>query len=577
VNGNKKSKKIKTRALICALVLMMIGITPVILKSPVVRERRDDGGFRMPIYSLDTIPNIGRVFDSVGKTSLGSNQLFSPVTAAILPHHTDIGLYIDQYWAEIAQQSKPELIIIVSPAHWDQGAEAIQTTKGQWETPFGLVKTDDNFIDRFVKRSSVSLEPDSFENEHGIGVHTSYIAHYFPGTPIVPIIAQSRAGITSATKFTQEILKSDKKILLIASIDFSHYLSAEISDRHDEETRRIIANSNLERIDQMGPNYLDSSFALETYLLWNSSTGCRSQERWHNHNARLFPGIQPEEGTSYFVYTCSSRSPLRMSAVGDIMLARGVGRALERMDPATRRALQRTQDLILSVTADSDLTFANLESVLSTKGQPLPKAYVFEADPKQVELFKQWKILALSVANNHSEDYGQEAWEESVDLLRANGLTPIGQYANQPEVSTIAAGGKQIAFFGFQTLTVPFSFEKVQAAIAKAKQTHDVVVVSMHWGEEYQPVPESSTVALAHALVGAGADIVLGHHPHVLQQVEIYKDKLIFYSLGNFVFDQVGEAENKSLIATIDVWEDGVLSYIATPVQIENNFPRSGI
>ncbi len=570
----------KTRALIGALVLVvMAGLIVSVKLWPELVEGYSENIKNLSStrtqYDLDNIPHIERVFDSVGKAKIDSNQSPPPIEAAILPHHTDIGPHIDEYWAEIAQNSKPEVIVIVSPAHVDQGSETIQITKGEWETPFGLVKTDDALINQLRKHTSVSLEPSSFENEHGIGVHTPYIAHYFPDVPIVPVIAQSRAGMTKAAEFIQTMLRSEKKILLIASIDFSHYLPAEISDRNDEETRRIIANSDLDRIDQMGPDFLDSSFALETYLLWKSFTGCRSQERWHNHNSRLFPGIRPEEGTSYFVYTCSIRSPLRLSAVGDIMLDRGVGRALEKQDQQVRTSLIRTQALLNSVTADSDITFGNLESVLSNKGTALPKAYVFEADPRHVELLETWRISHLSVSNNHSEDYGREAWAQSVDVLRTEGLTAIGGYTNEADIVTTVAGGKEIAFFAFQNLTVPFSFEKVAAAIKKAKQNHDLVVVSMHWGAEYQPKPESSTVDLAHALIDAGADIVLGHHPHVLQLVEIYKNKLIFYSLGNFVFDQVGVEQNKSMIATIDVWDDGELTYLTTPVQIEKNFPRN--
>lgn len=515
-------------------------------------------------YSLSNIPNIDIVFDAVGKTVLDSNQRFSPVSAAILPHHTDIGPVIDRYWAEIAQHSDPEVIVLVSPAHWDQGAEIMQTTKGMWKTPFGSVQTDDQLIDKLRKQADLSFEPASFEDEHGIGVHTPYIAHYFPNTPIVPIISQSRGGSRNAWDFIQTFPFSEKKMLLIASIDFSHYQPDDISDQHDEETRRVMIAKDVERIDQMGPDYLDSSFALQSYLYWQMLNGCRSQERWH--------GRTP--GTSYFVYTCSIRSPLRVSAVGDLMFARGVGAALERMDPVTRRALQHTQDLLQSVTADSDITFGNLESVFSTKGQPLPKAYVFEAKPQHVNVLDQWRISQLSVANNHSEDYGKEAWNESVDLLRTRGMTPIGGYANETDVSTTIAGGKRIAFLGFQTLTVPFSFEKSQTAITAAKKSHDLVVVSMHWGEEYRTKPEQETIELAHELIDAGADIIFGHHPHVLQPVEVYKDKLIFYSLGNFVFDQIGDEQNKSVIATVDVWDDGMLSYQLTPARIDHFFPR---
>lgn len=558
-------------ALLGALVLILflsVILRPSVLPGPPLSSSV------LHSYTLDHIPNISRVLSSVGTTTDGIHDHLPPIDAAILPHHTDIGPSIDRYWAEIAENTQPETIVIVSPAHWDQGAEAIQTTKGQWSTPIGDVKTDDDLIDQLRKKTSVSIEPSSFENEHGIAVHTPYIAHYFPDIPIVPIIAQSRAGSDAALEFTDALFGLKKNTLIVSSIDFSHYLSAEISDRNDEQTRVAITQNDSVRIDQMGPDYLDSSFALEVYLLARPYKGCRSQERWHNHNARLFPGIRPQDGTSYFVYTCATRSPLRLSAVGDIMLARGVGSLLARPDQKKQSALFRTRTMLNSMAADSDLTFGNLESVFSNKGVPLNKAYVFQANPLFVYLLEEWRISHLSVSNNHSEDYGKVAWNESVDVLRTKGLVPVGGYSNEAVVETTVAGGKRIAFLGFQTLTVPFSFEKAKTAIIEAKKSHDLVVVSMHWGEEYQPEPEAETVSLAHGLIDAGADMIFGHHPHVLQPVEMYKGKPIFYSLGNFVFDQVGIEQNKSMIATIDVWEDGTMSYLTTPLQIEGFFPR---
>ncbi len=555
----------KKGALIGALLLVLV--LSVILSEPFSVILSDSEGSRRSanqIYTLKNIPNIHFVLDSVGKTPLNSHDRFSPVHAAILPHHTDIGPDIDRFWAEIAQHTKPDVVVVVSPAHWDQGQSVLQTTNGEWQTPFGSVNSDDAFIHQLRKKSEIAIEPASFENEHGISVHTPYLAHYFPETPIVPVIAQSKAGSQAAWAFVNSVLSLERNVLFVSSIDFSHYQTNQVMDQYDEETRRIMAAMDLARIDQMGPEYVDSSFALQSYLLWHSLTGCRSQERWHDRNP----------GTSYFVYTCSERSPLRISAVGDLMLARGVGNALDRMDQAVKQALTRTNDLLKSTTADSDLTFGNLESVLSTKGQALPKAYVFQASPFVVQWLSAWRMSVLSVSNNHSEDYGKSAWEESVDTLRSHGMTAVGGYANEPNVSTVIAGGKEIAFLAFQTLTVPFSEEKAKRAIQDAKQRYDLVVVSLHWGEEYKTTPEASTVLLAHALVDAGADLILGHHPHVLQPVEVYKDKLIFYSLGNFVFDQTGEAQNASIIVNVDVWDDGWLTYVPTPVTIDRFFPR---
>lgn len=518
-----------------------------------------------PLFRIDQIPNIEKVLTSVGKTdqsNFDSENSRAEIQAAILPHHTDIGQQIDEFWSEIARRSSPEIIVLVSPAHLDQGNANVQTTNGIWETPFGDVQTDV----RSIKDLKISIESESFVNEQGIATHMPYIAHYFPEVPVVPVIAPSRSGITDATKFVSKLQSLDKKILLIASIDFSHYLSEEISDVNDLETQIAIVEKNFDKIDRMNSDYLDSSFALDTFLLWKNFSGCLSQTRWHKYNP---------VGTSYFVFYCSERPLARLSAVGDIMLARGVGKRLNNLNINANilSDLQKVDVLMKSVTGESDLLFGNLESVLSDKGEPMLKEYVFEAEPKLVDLLTRWRFSHLSVANNHSADYGRSAWEQSVGILRTKGIVPVGGYSNETKIETVTAGGQKFAFLGFENLTRPFIKKDVLSAIKNTTKSNDIVVVSMHWGEEYQSEPDSSTVILAREMIDAGADIILGHHPHVLQPVERYKNGLIFYSLGNFIFDQVGEAQNTSMIATIDVFEDGGMSYFTVPVKIEGGFP----
>ncbi len=562
-------------ALLCALVLVFVlvnSLFPELVKG--IMNGKQSLPRSAPIFYIDSIPNIGKVFAAVGKTDQSNFDLKnsrSEIQAAILPHHTEIGSKIDEFWSEITLRSSPDVIVLVSPAHLDQGNANVQTTNGIWKTPFGDVQTDAKMIEKL----KISLETGSFVNEHGIATHMPFIAHYFPEVTVVPVIAPSRAGATDAEAFVRRLKSLDKKILLIASIDFSHYLSAEISDANDLETQEAIADKNFDRIDQMGPDYFDSSFALDTFLFWKSFSGCLSIPRWHEHNSRLMSGIGPKDGTSYFVYYCSKRPLARISAVGDIMLARGIGERLsyDHLNKNITSDLKKVDVLMKSVTGDSDLLFGNLESVLSDIGKPVQKEYVFSAEPRLVDLFTQWRFSYLSVANNHSLDYGREAWEQSVDILRTKGIVPVGGYSNETNIETVTAGGQEFAFLGFENLVKPFNKKDVLSAITVATKSHDVVVVSMHWGEEYQSTPTPETVLLAHEMIDTGADIIFGHHPHVLQPVERYKNGLIFYSLGNFIFDQFGEAQNTSMIATVDVFEGGRLDYSTTPVLIDEGFP----
>lgn len=542
-------------ALVGVLVLVLI-IFSVILRP----QAEESLSLNATTYRLSSIPNIERVFSSVGKTDrsgFDKENARAEIQAAILPHHTDIGQQIDEFWSEIALRSSPEVIVIVGPAHWDQGVADVQTTTGIWKTPFGDVKTDS----KLIKKLAIQNESKSFENEHSIGVHTPYIANYFPNIPIVPVIAKSRAGLSDADDFVSGLKMLDKKILLIASIDFSHYLSQEQSLANDVEVQEVIAEKDFDGIDSMGPDYMDSSFALDTFLLWQNSVGCLLQARWQAYNLAQ---------TSYLVYDCSTRPILRISAVGDIMLARGVKEKTKgRVD------LRPTDVLMEIVVKNSDIIFGNLESVLSDKGKPIEKEYAFKAETRSVDLLTRLGFSHLSVANNHSEDFGKEAWEQSVDVLRKNGITPVGGFSNETFVETTIINKKRIAFLGFQNLTAPFFENDVLSAISNTAKDHDLVVVSIHWGNEYESQPDTQTTLLARKIIDAGADVILGHHPHVLQPVERYKKGLIFYSLGNFIFDQSGEEQNTSFIALIDLFEEGLM-YSTTPVDIVDFFPGLG-
>ncbi len=510
------------------------------------------------MYQLVQIPQIQDVLRSVGTTVLQQKTAHPHVQAVVLPHHTVLGSTLDRYWAELAQSAQPDVIVIVSPAHGEQGVSLLQTTSVSWETPFGVVPVDLVMKNFFTKNMLMTEEPASFDREHGIGIHMPYIAHYFPDLPIIPVIAKSGAGRTLAEEFVDVLAQAPKNVLLVVSTDFAHYLPRAESLIHDEETWQAMQNKDLEAIDRFGPEHVDSSFALATYVIWQDQAGCLSSERWHEYNPA---------GTSYFVLMCVDQPIVRLSAVGDVMLARGVARSLY------RSTIPASVSLLRHVSGGSDVVFGNLESVISDHGVAMDKAYTFEAPLASVALLEKMGFTHLSVANNHSADFGEVAWLQSFEVLNDHQIQPVGGFRNESVVSVVQKQDHTLALLAFQQLTYPLDVSRVLQTIADASRDNDVVVVSMHWGEEYVTQPNEEIIALAHAMIEAGADVILGHHPHVLQPVELYKNKLIFYSLGNFIFDQTGEQQNQSEIATIDFFEDHIV-YQLTSVHIDQFFPR---
>ena len=244
--------------------------------------------------------------------------------------------------------------------------------------------------------------------------------------------------------------------------------------------------------------------------------------------------------------TLAHAEPVKLIFVGDILLDDGPGRAIA----AGRDPLAAFETLL----ADADYRIGNLECPIATVGQPLDsKIYNFRAHPRVLAVLKG-RFDALAVSNNHSGDYGQAAFLETLDHLKQAGIASFGGGRNLAEAHAplwIEKHGLRIAVLGYNEFK-PRSFEagphwpgvawsedsQVIADIRAARAAGaDVVIPFMHWGWERDPFPTERQRSLARLLIDAGADAVVGGHPHVTQGTETYRGKPIIYSLGNFVFD----------------------------------------
>lgn len=212
--------------------------------------------------------------------------------------------------------------------------------------------------------------------------------------------------------------------------------------------------------------------------------------------------------------------------VGDIMLSRSVGAAMLGMGD-WRWPFER----IASVTAGADLAFGNLETPISTRGNPRGCGYCFRTDPRAVAGLTFAGFDVLSVANNHAQDYGPDAYADTLAALASAGISPVD--AGRPVLRTV--DGARIAFLAY---TYPLDGPRITADIAGVRPDADIVIVSFHDGIEYQPLHDAEQERVYRAAVDAGADLVIGSHPHVVQDTEHYGRGYIAYSLGNFVFDQ---------------------------------------
>ncbi len=240
---------------------------------------------------------------------------------------------------------------------------------------------------------------------------------------------------------------------------------------------------------------------------------------------------------------------VEIALVGDVLLASGVGDAIAAHGPDY--PWQGTAEVI----RESDVTIANLECAVSERGDPEPdKEFTFRASPRSLAGAARAGVDVFTLANNHVLDFGRSAMLDTISHIKENGLKWAGAGINREEATRPAVldvQGKRVAVLAFTRIIFRSSwiaeedragvasgqdYRSVMEAVKAAENWADITVVSMHWGDEYEEFPHERDVKLARELVDAGADIVTGHHPHVIQGIEIYKGKVIAYSLGNFIF-----------------------------------------
>lgn len=266
------------------------------------------------------------------------------------------------------------------------------------------------------------------------------------------------------------------------------------------------------------------------------------------------------------VSTRSSRggpSPqtITLVAVGDVMLGRSVNAKMRQLNDFTY-PFQKTADILKS----ADLTFGNLESPFWSDCPTTNTGMIFCADPKAVEGLTFAGFDILSISNNHILNYGQGGLDYTKQILSQNGI----EYSDSVNLSMKQWNNETIGILSFNLVTYP----KTQPVLEKIKQEVDkvdILVVSLHWGTEYQKKPQVWQVELAHQIIDNGAKVVIGHHPHVTQSTEEYNNGLIFYSLGNFVFDQPwSEETKKGNIAKIIFEGKEIKSWQEIPIYINN-------
>jgi poly-gamma-glutamate capsule biosynthesis protein CapA/YwtB (metallophosphatase superfamily) len=268
---------------------------------------------------------------------------------------------------------------------------------------------------------------------------------------------------------------------------------------------------------------------------------------------------------------------------GDILLDRGIRQQIR------IHGISEIFSGIQPILQKSNFAVGNLENPLTIRNNPQKKKYVFRADPENARDLRKAGFTHLNVANNHSFDQGESGFKETVNNLQFNNIAPIGIREKTKGFcpGQITSSGDTCLIFASNLVNPePEEFfpdsigpERCSTNLSKVlheyRKTHPgyILAVLLHWGREHDAHIPIEQTSFAHLLIDSGADIIIGHHPHILQKVEIYKNKPFFFSLGNLVFDQEQPSATKSMILQIRIKGGKIKNIGIYPIEIVHGIP----
>jgi poly-gamma-glutamate synthesis protein (capsule biosynthesis protein) len=445
-----------------------------------------------------------------GFLELKDSQREIEITAGVVPHHLLAEEIIKDFF-EYVSEEKPEVVVILSPDHFESGGSEI------------------------IKEPSPALKLD-----HGITNLIPFIEEYFPKAEIRPFLIPQKISLEKVREFALDLnLKTPKKTIVIASVDFSHYLPVSAAFLHDAKSIRTLINfeeNNFENIE------VDSWQSLYAARYFAKLRGGESPEIIAHNSSSDFSkidGLKNEDNTSYFSVVfkkgeADKEEVKTMLFVGDIMLDRGTEYY------AKKNSIFYPIEKIVRLFRGVDIVYGNLEGPIVENPPDFPDdSFRFAFSKENLEMLSFGKFNLLSLANNHTFNMESDGLEQTKEFLGGAGIDFVGHPFYCQEDYLIEKEG--ILFLSFNK-TYPFncSNEEIAEIVKETKEGNPekYLIVTFHWGEEYQSKSSLLQRELAHSVIDSGADLIIGSHPHVVQEIENYQDKLIFYSLGNFIFDQ---------------------------------------
>ncbi len=500
--------------------------------------------------------------------------------AGILPHHLIHSDFIAGYFAKLAATQDISTFVVIGPNHFDRGKESIAISKYGYSTPYGELEVNSDIVDALLDADYAGWDAGAFDEEHSISSLVPYIKRNFPNAKIVPITLKYRNLDENLDELVADLggLLGPNDFVL-GSIDFSHYMWQNVADFHDELSRTVIETFDFDQIDELE---IDSRPSLYTVMRYAESIGAEKAEIVaHTNSAEKVGGKDwIDETTSHFYVAFEGGDPsderaVTIMAVGDIMMGRYVRMLMEKENNNERsfELIRGDEDRFFY---GADVFFGNLEGPIQGAGFSSGTSLIFGFHEDTAPLLSKFGFDVLSIANNHILNQGLGGFDSTVQNLQNVGISACGHPLEAAEGAVVykTFGDKEIAFVCFDDAGHRLDTDAAVSLVDDVDDNVDFTIVSIHWGLEYVHTPNNHRqVDPAHRFVDAGADVIIGHHPHVVQTFEIYNGAPIFYSLGNFIFDQYWSYDTQEQLGVGIVLRDEATKFYLFPMHSDQSKP----
>jgi gamma-polyglutamate biosynthesis protein CapA len=500
------------------------------------------------------------------------------VASFIVPHHLAAKNIIENTFQRVSSEDedmKIDRIILISPNHSNLGNGWIITADQRWKPTEKNISIDIDVINKLAKKDIVHQETEALQDEHGINDILPFVLKYFPEIPVIPMMVKEQMPKNLMDNFVGDLNGISGSSLVILSSDFSHELENNLSRFHDQKAIESIKEKKYDYFSQIDS---DCTTGLYIAVKFAENKKCGNFVLAENSNSSIISGKnQIGLNTSYVsgYFTVGKQVDLNpisnIMFFGDLMLDRDI------MTQIQRKGVASLTDKIHRLFWSQDVNLANLEGPITTSQsisagtvETEPAHFKFTFKPQTADsVLKNLKINLVNLGNNHILNFGTDGLKQTKENLDSDGIKYFGS-GEKDDYVVQDLNGLKIAFISYNDFFAG-SKEKAIAEIHDSKNKSDKIIVYAHWGKEYSLSENEKQRTLAHQFIDAGADLIIGSHPHVVQPLEIYNGKAIFYSLGDFIFDQYfSEDVRERLTVGVSIGKNGFDFYLE-PLYLEKN------